>query len=356
MIILIIDDDRDALVPLRDEIGEHRPTDTVLLVGFEAAESTIASRAPDLIVLDVFSGPPSDGADTGCEKLERIWNRHFRPIVIYSADPTVISEPEYRDHPFIRLIEKGSGSELRVRQAIGEFSPLVDALHDARQRIEREFSMALRDVSPHGSASGQLLRIVERAARRRVAALVDETDLEAGPIEPWEQYVFPPVSDDLRQGDVIRIRGVQEAEHHRIVLTPSCDLVAGGDRSPKVDKVLVARCVSMTRAMVAIGIGGGRKRKESRVRRLLNSGFEGHVVPLPALPGRIPMMAADLRSLELVPFDDVCKRYDIVASIDSPFREAIAWAYMQTGARPGLPERAIEAWAAKAASSGGSDD
>ena len=37
--------------------------------------------------------------------------------------------------------------------------------------------------------------------------------------------------------------------------------------------------------------------------------------------------------------------YVRVASVDSPFREMVAWAYMQVAARPGLPERNWDAWA-----------
>ena len=350
MKILLVDDDDDALGPLREEISQsEQPNMSWKQVQFGDAEAAISSFAPDLIVLDIFSGPLTDGEDAGVERLDKIWDNHFRPIVIYSADPSVISDSKYRDHPFIRHIRKGSGSELKVHEAIDEFRPLIEALQNAKMRIEDEFSKALRDVSPQ-SKEDHLLRIVERAARRRVAALVDEADPEAGPIEPWEQYVFPPVSENLRQGDVMKVRGSQYdlAECYRVVLTPSCDLVAAAGRPPKVDAVLVAHCISMAHAMAAMRIGGNPSKRRSRLQGVLNSGFDGNIVPLPALPGLIPMMAVDLRSLALIPLDRVRSDYDIVASVDSPFREAIAWAYMQVGSRPGLPDRDTESWATQA--------
>jgi hypothetical protein len=33
-----------------------------------------------------------------------------------------------------------------------------------------------------------------------------------------------------------------------------------------------------------------------------------------------------------------------VASVDSPFREQIAWAFVQIAGRPALPDRDLESW------------
>ncbi len=352
MRILLVDDDNEVLKPLCEEMTERKQLDVDWKqVPFEDAAVEIKSFAPDLIVLDLFSGSPSDSTNTGLANLGEIWEQHFLPIVVYSADPSDVSEePRYGNHPYIRCVKKGSESDLKVLEEIAGFCPLIEMLQRAKTRIELEFSKALRDVSTKAPADS-LLSVVERAARRRVAALVDEADPSSRLIEPWEQYVFPPVSGNLRQGDILRPREAQRelAERYRVVLTPSCDLATSGDRRPKVDSVLVARCTDMARALVSMGIEGGKpSRRKDRLQRVLNSGFERHVVPFPELPGLIPRMAADLRSLELIPFDRVAAAYDVVASVDSPFREAIAWAYMQTGARPGLPDRATGPWAREA--------
>ena len=60
-------------------------------------------------------------------------------------------------------------------------------------------------------------------------------------------------------------------------------------------------------------------------------------------------MMADLRDLELIPLAKIDgihggKEYARIASIDSPFREAVTWAYLQNAGRPGLPDRDLEAW------------
>lgn len=60
-------------------------------------------------------------------------------------------------------------------------------------------------------------------------------------------------------------------------------------------------------------------------------------------------MMANLRNLQLIPIENIGKpgegkKFIRVASIDSPFREALSWAYLQVSGRPGLPERDLEAW------------
>lgn len=54
-------------------------------------------------------------------------------------------------------------------------------------------------------------------------------------------------------------------------------------------------------------------------------------------------MAANLRKLELIAVDEIVD-YERIASLDSPFREMVSWAYMQIAGRPGLPERDFDAW------------
>ena len=94
--------------------------------------------------------------------------------------------------------------------------------------------------------------------------------------------------------------------------------------------------------------GNGNDRHVDRLTTaVLSQGFYQCVIMLPALAGAIPTMAANLKALELVPIDRIGpgSTYERVASVDSPFRETVAWAYLQIACRPGLPERDVQAWA-----------
>jgi hypothetical protein len=76
----------------------------------------------------------------------------------------------------------------------------------------------------------------------------------------------------------------------------------------------------------------------------------GGYIPLPHYPGIAPLMAVNLRDLELLPITDIgttetaTVKFRRVASIDSPFRERIGWAYVQIAGRLGVPECDMESF------------
>ena len=135
----------------------------------------------------------------------------------------------------------------------------------------------------------------------------------------------------------------------RIVLTPSCDMVDAGNQKPRVDRVLVANCCPMSEVLQKMGLqdAGATRLKDELPRRMLNQGYFQDFIPLPPLDSEIPAIAANLKDLDLIPIYDIGqdREYKTVASVDSPFREQVAWAYLQIIGRPGLPERDTSTWA-----------
>lgn len=87
--------------------------------------------------------------------------------------------------------------------------------------------------------------------------------------------------------------------------------------------------------------------KERWTKTVLTQGYYKGMIPLPSLERKIPSMAADLRALELIRLADIGasdKPLLRIASIDSPFRELVSWAYLQIACRPGLPDRDYDSW------------
>lgn len=347
MKVLLVDDDRNAVEPLKEEFGDvedirHEWT------GFSKAQTKIEAFRPDVIVLDLFVGRPQDGQAAGTDTLATVWRDHFCPVIVYSANPSIIDEDDlYRGHPFIKTIKKGDDSEKLVVAAIREFQPVADRLKSVQEEAWKAFSIALREVSPYAPKGDDFMDVVHRAARRRLAASLDHPIVAGRQLDVWEQYVFPPVSSDIQLGDILRLKeGKQEPHNYRVVLTPSCDLVRSGDRSAKVEDVLVARCFPVAEVPNMIGLGGELSKAVAKrqFREILSVGYGRSLILFPALDKHIPSMAANLRKLQLIPLDDLDAQYEVVASVDSPFRETVAWAYIQTAARPGLPDRNIESW------------
>ena len=319
---------------------------------FNEAEGGIRSLRPDIVVLDLWEGDASENRNRGSEHLNFIWNQQFCPVIVHSANPDI---PEERINSFVRVVTKGQRSPQKVIAAIRELRPHVRALQEAEQDIRNSLSIAMRDVAPSTfdifANDEERNDAIRRAGRRRLAALMDETSPEGEKLASWEQYICPPVSKSTLLGDILRKDEDDWADptSFRVVLTPSCDLVSGGGRVANVENVLVARCCSTQDGfdLTSFKNISTNKIKDRLIGTVLSRGYFETIMPLPALKERIPTMVVNLRELELIPLSEVgkrCKPYIRVASLDSPFRELVSWAYMQVSGRPGVPERDFESW------------
>ena len=353
--LLFIEDDLDAIKSVQNLIEREKKDMQCEVVGFGDAEDKIASLRPDIVILDLLvSSASTEPKPAGLNTRDFIWDKHFCPIVVYSARPD-IHDDKYERHPFVKSIQKGAGSHKKVLEALHELRPQIDALKKAEEPVRHSFSCAMRDVAPYAfkafSDDGQRIEVIKRSGRRRLAALMDELSMDGTALASWEQYLCPPVCKDIQLGDVLKEKEgtIDAPSSFRVVLTPSCDLVISGDhQSAKVSNVLVARCCSMKNGLDLTSLRniGPAKLKDRLRSAILTQGYFETIIPFPRLENTIPTMAANLRDLEFIPIQDIGsdKQFLRIASVDSPFRELIAWAYLQTACRPGLPDRDFDSW------------
>ena len=314
-------------------------------VTFPHVKDALEEFQPHMAIVDRIEGDPPEHKNMGRFVVDEIWHHRFCPIIIYTAFPDD-ERDEKEAHPLVRHATKGANFA-PFQAAVNVLSPHANAIKTAEDHIHQQFSFAMRDVALYASTvcatQVEFDQAVIRHGRRRVAALMDQSTL--GPLSSWEQYLHPPVSEDTKLGDIIRSKdgNPDDPAAFRLVLTPSCDMVAG--QGARTDTILVARCVPNEAALKALGM---ETAKASTVKtHLLTAGYRDGMLPLPALKGRIPSMMADLKKLELLPRGDIGieKAYERIASIDSPFRELIAWAYLTVACRPAVPVRDFDAWA-----------
>ncbi len=355
MKILFVEDRPETIEPAEELIKKTFPDCETKICNFEEADSHLRSFRPHLVILDLIKDEDAVGTEVeGLNTYQAIWDSHFCPVIVYSARKQEYDETQ-APHPLVISEQKGTGSQKRVVKAIRTLSPHIEALKQSENLVRECLSSAMRDTALRASSTPispqRLADIVTRSGRRRVAARMDEPVPGELRLASWEMYLYPPVSNQKLLGDILR----KVDEDHdapssfRVVLTPSCDMVDGGNQKPRVDRVLVAKCCPMSDVIEKMGMqdAAAKKLKGDLPRRMLNQGYFQDFIPLPLLDGEIPAMAANLKDLNLIPISDIGpgSLFTRVASVDSPFREQVAWAYLQIAGRPGLPERDTSAWA-----------
>ena len=350
MKLLFIDDQPDSIAPAVRALAARG--EECQISSFGNTENNINQFRPDIVVLDVLEGPPAEQRATGLEDYDVVWNERFCPVVVYSAQPELATE-RHPPHPFVKSAQKGRDIS-QLTGAIDELRPNVESLRDAEQHVQKQFATALRDVAPYAFEAFETfedkIRAITRSARRRLAALMDAEFAPGEKLAPWEHYLHPPIGNDVQLGDILMKADGDKNEptDFRIVLSPSCDLVASGGRTPKVSRILIARCCTMLAGLKLINLQPSKTSIGKRFPEpVLTQGYLEALLPMPSLPGRLPCMAANLRDLELLGFDrlgNAANQFRRVASMDSPFRELVSWSYLQVAGRPGLPDRDVEKW------------
>lgn len=367
--VLIIEDDSSFAETLRMGLKEAGVDQVTVESSFAKGLAVLDQCKPDVLVLDIYSGTPPEGTLEGSRIYDSVWERRFLPIVLTSAF-IVPSLQEKTSHPLVKYVYKNDpeiNAHQRVIELVRETLPfgrevthmwesLAKQVAEATQDVLKELvGIVWTDIEHDPCRSERLCN----AARRRLRASLEAINIETGlPLQPWEQYIVPPLGAYLRAADLLQQRGADAADAtaYRIVLTPTCDMVAGEGRTARVEKVLVAVCVPIgeyqTRAQLPKPVSPSF---DEKWRKALSQPHQAGLTPLPALPSFIPHMAASHRKTELIGLADIDvggrdasdgRLYLRVASLDSPFREQLVWAYLEIAGRPGVPDRDFNKWCA----------
>ena len=352
--ILILEDDKVMAESLADTLRRELGEPEIFSVAkFDEAANKIITVKPDVVVFDIFDDQVEEHPEYAVKPAwQAVWDEYFCPVVFHTGHE--VEEYKSINHPFVRYEIKGPGSHGRVANHIKEFKPEIDGLRTIRDELSRSAHETLVHVSPlvwkMGGLKTDLPDMLLRAVRRRMAATLDHPAEPLKKLQAWEQYICPPIGKDLLTGDVLLIANGDKNSpaSYRLVLSPSCDLVIGHG-SKTLQHVLVADCVPVNEFVAKAQIAA-----EKRIEKLpseLNKDQVAGLMVLPNFSEVIPLMAANLKKLLLIPYADIAtkdgetKAFTRIASLDSPFRERLAWAYLQVAGRPGVPDIDVQALA-----------
>ena len=335
---------------------------------WEPAFTLIQERKVDLVILDIYRGEPTPGGERiGEEVLKRIMESGFVPVVIYTNLPEGL---ETLTNQFVRLVSKTDGGLSQLKEQIEDlFRMRIPQMHRA---VINHLDSTLRDymwkfVQPHWEQFGaiadkpEFLRLILQRlaltfAREGVEKLTAEgfqghaasgsTDPEK--VHPCEYYIKPPLGSGPLLGD-IRVRETGDNREYLIVLWPSCDMVASGDRRPKTDRVLCAKATLLehTSEMAQWRTSPSSNKEEAVTRIIKNTrtlpAGAGSADRYHYLPGawEIPHLVVDFQALEHVEIATV-KELRCLATLASPFAEALATRFGRYLGRPGTPDLDVE--------------
>lgn len=343
-------------------VSDPRPVTARFEESFDKAVELLVSETFDILVLDIRdkSGhTPSDEA--GIEVFDEIRMRRFIPIIFYTALPDVCAG--ISNAPFVQTVSKIAldpitDLEEAIENVISSDLPrLLQSVSNHLADVERAFMANFVEHNwpdlvdrPEDVAyllSRRLAASFEEGAESLAQELgqVGRTTL-GDAIHPTRYYVQPPNSS-YKMGDLLAApRSTEEdadAIRLYVVLTPSCDLVLRSGLM-KADKVVLSRCFALDSFEAYQDWKSAPSAKKTELlRKLLTSrpkGQEDRYFYLPAA-WNVPDSLADLQSVTSIPREEL-ESYRKIASLDSPFAEALSYQFNRYMGRVGMPDLDID--------------
>lgn len=261
--------------------------------------------------------------------------------------------------PLIQVVEKTEGLPRLLESLRSIFATRLPAVNRALLRhletIQRDYMWdfvahhwaQFGDTSDRTSLAYLLARRLATSLsgsgiRQLAQELGDSTGTAAAGDQrhPMQYYVIPPVEPTPLAGDVYQGQ-IGEHNGHWVLLTPSCDLVTGRE---KAELVLMARCLPLTEQVEyqqwRDGLPKPSRTINGKLQDLLrNNRRDSQSERFYFLPGALslPDLVVDFQQLVTQQREHV-GRLERLASLDSPFAEALLAKFTRYFGRLGTPD------------------
>lgn len=351
---LIVEDKEDTIRQLREIapscVIAPDEVEVVVCPTFQKAAGFLRKERFDLLILDLKdesdTSLEADSSPAGLEVFEELKKARFIPVVFYTA---LAHKVRSKETSFVRVVEK-TEDVTRVREEVqrvlGTQLPNLSRHLEELQRSYmwdfvsthwKDFNNSNEQVDLAYLLARRLALSLEKEARKLGRKMTGKSVPMADPknIHPMEMYIPPPVGTDRQAGDIMR-GVIRETDGYWIALTPSCDF----DQPGRLDNVLVAQCVplveepeyknwikdpSANAAPLKALIGDNREDSQSERFKFLPGTFF------------FPDSVVDFQRLYALPPSELAK-LEVIASLDSPFAEAVLARFSRYFGRLGTPD------------------
>jgi CheY-like chemotaxis protein len=313
-------------------VDSHDTAEADLCKTFKDATERLKQDRYDLIILDLkddgnaYHATEDDPA--GLKVFEELKKTRFVPVVFYTAHAEWVRGVQTS---FVRVVEKTETTE-RVKEEVRRvLATQLPAL------TRKEFDTAHEQADVAYLLARRLALSLQREARRMARKMAGKSVPLADPknIHPMEMYVRPPVGKNRIAGDILK--GVVGGETgHWLVLTPSCDFEQAG----RLNRVLLAQCVPLSEEPEYAAWKANPTANSAPLKAMIGDNREdAQSERFKFLPGTffLPDSIVDFQKLRTVSPDEL-KTLEVIASLDSPFAEAVLARFSRYFGRLGTPD------------------
>jgi CheY-like chemotaxis protein len=365
---LIVEDNKDIARQITEACEMFAPEGTSATGqaynNFDEAKEALEHSRFDLVILDLKDDKDRSGSDSaqpGLDVFEQIKKLRFVPVVFYSALANTIDIPETK---FLRKVEKTQGISKLKDEIQGVFRTGLPALSRHIENEQREYMWDFvtnhwRDLDNSNHHADLVYLLARRLARMLqgdairsfVRKIANPSSVPTSPDDahPIELYVMPPVDSVRQPGDILST-GTQGKEEYWVLLTPSCDFAQG-----KAEHVILAKCEPLAAQKEFLDWIAAPAQAQKLKDLICDKRTGKREIKTPEnattqtiklqpdrfkfLPGTffIPDLIVDfqqLRSAQTADLDQMTR----VASLDSPFAEALLARFTRYFSRLGTPD------------------
>lgn len=351
---LVVEDKDDIAAQLLEAItGFVDAPDSAegrLCRSFRDAVGLLDIERYDLLILDLkddsTSGLDEHDVSAGMTVFDALRTTRFVPVVFYTAHAHKVRDMQTS---FVRVVEKTEGLG-RLKDEVNKvLSTQLPALSRRLEELKRNYlwdfvSNHWQEFdSPHEQAdlACLLARRLALTLQQEAAGLAGEVTggdvaVAQKTIHAMEMYIRPPVSANRQAGDIVK-GPVGAVAGYWLVVTPSCDFE---ERHP-LHNVLLACCVPLTDAPEFTAWKENQTSDTiGKLRSLIGDNRQkAQAERYKFLPGTffLPDSIVDFQHLKTVTLEELIG-LEVIASLDSPFAEAVLARFARYYGRLGTPD------------------
>lgn len=346
--VLIIEDQAREAADAKREITEAFEGNAEIKVevsiasDFEDGIARFRDGESDVVVLDVRREATSsleEDDSAGCRTLVEIKKARFAPVVFWTALPgTVIGE---QMPPLVTVLAKEEIEKIPSAIAAAVDSGAADTINEIQQQIAdsltehmwNELGPNWAEYTKRTEGEGSKGSDIAQVLLSRLARIIDDKREQSGVAHPGHRYVHPPASTRRAPGDILRTEDLTWS----VILTPACDLA-----QRKAEFVLIAEAEPLElNDLYKDWKEKLSKGKWKELERNVLRATRGRYYYLPAFR-MIPDLVVDLEKIRAVSVGELSKM-EHVASLVSPFSEALLIQHSQFRGRIGVPDLDVDA-------------